>query len=150
MKVLFLDCDGVLNHTPDFRVVAEEGFIYRLNCDLIDNLKHVIEETSCKIVLSSAWRLMEGGRETVEKWATEIFDVTPNTDGCRGEQIACWLADHNEVERYAIVDDDSDMLPHQLPHFVQTDFDHGLTSNLAHRLICKLNSAASESKGRAE
>lgn len=138
MKVLFLDCDGVLNHSPDFRVVAEEAFIYRLNGELIDNLKRVIEETGCKIVLSSAWRLMRDGRETVEQWATPVFDVTPSMNGPRGDEIKAWLDAHPEVERYAIVDDDGDMLPEQLPYFIQTDFDHGLTNTLAYRLIQKL------------
>jgi hypothetical protein len=37
-------------------------------------------------------------------------------------QIDEWLANHPEyVDKYIIVDDDSDMLPHQKPFFVKTD-----------------------------
>jgi hypothetical protein len=32
----------------------------------------------------------------------------------RGEEIKAWLHQHPEVTRYAIVDDDSDMLPEQV------------------------------------
>ena len=56
--------------------------------------------------------------------------VTPG--GRTGE----WLSRHPEVERYAIVDDDSDMLPEQMPFFVRTSAETGgLKKRHADRLI---------------
>ena len=44
----------------------------------------------------------------------------------RGEQIAEWLERHPEVTRYAIIDDDSDMLDEQKEFFAQTSFQEGM------------------------
>jgi hypothetical protein len=57
----------------------------------------------------------------------------------RGSEIAEWLSRHPEVDRYAIVDDDSDMLPEQVPFFVQTSFETGMTDEHAAKLIEVLN-----------
>lgn len=56
-----------------------------------------------------------------------IIDSTPVLNGRRGHEIAHWLAAHPEVTTWAIVDDDSDMLPEQRHRFVQTDFSDGLS-----------------------
>jgi hypothetical protein len=150
MRVLFLDIDGVLNH----RGVYGLGEAAPLCPDAMTQLKRVIDETGCKIVLSSTWRLMP---KLVDKlpvaivtghfhgdWRTiEIrHGVSPGgvyLPTKRGEEIAEWLGRHPEVERYAIVDDDSDFLEDQLPFFVKTSFDAGgLTAECADRLIALL------------
>ena len=51
----------------------------------------------------------------------------PSLLGCRGDEIAAWLTAHPKVKEWAIVDDDSDMLPEQLPRFVKTDGNEGLS-----------------------
>ena len=59
------------------------------------------------------------------------LDVTPNQRGLRGEEIQMWLMLHPEVEQYAILDDDDDMLPDQLPNLFQTSSTVGITEEIA-------------------
>ncbi len=49
MKVLFLDVDGVLNTS------GSRGLHY----SLLSRLKSIIEQTDCKIIISSNWRLYD-------------------------------------------------------------------------------------------
>ena len=107
-----------------------------------------------KLVLSSTWRKMFDVDEIdnifaaqFPKWKKGRFlGKTPNLDDGwlqvdpetrqiqrgqqRGTEIAKWLADNTEthkVRNFAILDDDSDFLDGQLPHFVQTNGWIGLT-----------------------
>lgn len=48
-KIIFLDIDGVLNVIP--QGFDDFGGIFHKNFE--DNLKHIIEETNAKIVISS-------------------------------------------------------------------------------------------------
>lgn len=149
MKVLFLDCDGVLNDTNDLSVRSgrfehdDSGFI--INTQKVRLLQDIVEQTDCRIVLSSAWRLWDEAIKTLEYYGIEIYDVTPSFSGPRGGEIQFWLNNSKvEIERYAIVDDDSDMLDHQWKFFFQTDHDYGLTKTIAYRITHYLN------KGRKE
>lgn len=141
MKVLFLDVDGVLNCKRDYEVVSDAStcIFYVLNRKKIDMLLKIISDTDCRVVLSSAWRKLKGGKEALEYWEIPIHDVTPDQMHCRGAEIQNWLDSHSGVEEYCIVDDDGDMLDSQLRNFVQTTFDHGLTEDLAYRITHILN-----------
>jgi hypothetical protein len=147
MRILFLDVDGVLNH----REVFVPGDPAPLCRDALAQLKRVVDETSCRIVLSSTWR---GVPRLVDRlpddlvrnhfhgdWRTIEIRHGITKGGVylptkRGEEVDEWLGRHPEIERYAIVDDDSDFLEHQLPFFVKTSFDGGgLTDAHADELI---------------
>lgn len=145
--VLFLDVDGVLNHRGCFLPSRQGG---PLDHDAIKRLQRVVAETHCRIVLSSTWRKLKihvehlrfsgGFPNAHEDWRTSELPVEFQNGLIvamhqRGEEIAEWLSRHPEVTRYAIVDDDGDMLPEQRPFFVQTCFDHGLLDSHADRLI---------------
>lgn len=107
----------------------------------------IIQSTGCKVVLSSTWRLFEPSREEVRKQVCDFIDVTPRLfSGVyapheRGHEIKDWLDRHPEVTRYAILDDNSDMLPEQLPNFFKTEWfgDGGLNQEIADRVIAHLN-----------
>ena len=162
MKVLFLDIDGVLN--------SENWFGYRLYCiknnmfnevmnfvntnderikyklSMIDdraiaNLNRIVEETGCKVVLSSSWRSCVEAENTLTEYLLklkgfkyEFYDVTPRLwfndfSIRRGEEIKLWLdkeSEKNEIESFVILDDDSDMLPEQMNNFIQIDGQVGL------------------------
>lgn len=48
--------------------------------------------------------------------------------GHRGRQIEDWFSKFGHfVDKWAILDDDSDMLPEQMPNFVKTDSENGMT-----------------------
>ena len=58
-----------------------------------------------------------------------IFDKTPvHISGNRGIEIDIWINNFSgEIDSYAIIDDDSDMLDTQINNFVQTSWDYGIT-----------------------
>ena len=163
MKVLFLDIDGVLN--------SENWFAYRIYCvknnmvnilmNFVDtddrNIKHkltmlddraianlnrIIEETGCKVVLSSSWRssiesenIFTQNLLKLKGFKYEFYDVTPRlwfSDFSirRGEEIKFWLdkeSEKHEIESFVILDDDSDMLPEQMNNLIHIDVQVGLT-----------------------
>jgi hypothetical protein len=42
---------------------------------------------------------------------------------------------HPEVDRYAILDDDTDFLEHQMPNFFHTSPSTGITQQLADKIV---------------
>lgn len=139
MKVLFLDVDGVLNTSKSKSILALSRPKLRL-------LNKIVDETGCEIVLSSTWRKVEEATfhliKTLRYRGLRINSYTPiisTEDVLRGDEIRAWLINHPEVEKYAIVDDNSDFHLNQLPHLFQTDMDYGLTNTIAYRIIYHLN-----------
>lgn len=164
MKVLFLDIDGVVNCATTTQrhrgVIGIDPYMALL-------VDRIVQATGCKIVLSSTWRLWPDEREEVRKQVGEFMDVTPNiplqggAEMCeRGKEIKAWLESHptikcdsptscppptramcnsHSVERYAILDDSSDMLPEQLPNFFKTSWTTGLMQEIADQVIEHLN-----------
>lgn len=175
MKVLFLDIDGVLN--------SDNWFGYRLYCiknnmydrvlnfidtndentehklTMIDdraiaNLNRIVEETGCKVVLSSSWRSSQESENVFTQYILklkgfkyELYDVTPRLwhkefGTQRGEEIHSWInkeSEKNEIESYVILDDDSDMLPEQMNNFIHVDSNIGLTDKDVFTAIKILN-----------
>jgi hypothetical protein len=151
-KVLFLDIDGVINSHRTLTVAAGpsefggkprgNGFPHDFSASDMSKFDHVAIglirqvciETDASIVLSSAWRILFSPFEVANGLDLPIFARTPSLIGCRGDEIAAWLAAHPEVESYAIVDDSGDMLASQSHFFVQTDPYEGLS----YRNFCNL------------
>lgn len=127
MRVLFLDIDGVLNCKTTTAIGNDFYAIDPYKALLITRIK---EKTGIHIVLSSSWRNHEKGREIVKKFI-DFIDVTPDLGGIRGGEIKRWLDEHPWVKKYAIVDDDRDMLHEQLPNFFRTTWEDGLTDEIA-------------------
>lgn len=146
MKVIFLDVDGVLNsENTFFKLRSEQDTIFYIDPYMALLVARIVEATDAKIVLSSSWRHHPDGIAVVEKRVWKILDVTPDmplSGGVeameRGKEIQAWLDKHPEVTKYAILDDDSDMLPHQ-KHF-KTSWQVGLTDEIADEVIKYLNS----------
>lgn len=140
MKIIFLDIDGVLNVYPQGR--DKWGSIFHKH--LIENLKHIIDNTGAKLVITSTWRngfiiddkYVDGLTGLIQMWNDrnlpgDIIGVTPDlmlktgTTLQRGVEIDMWMEEYEEVkktkiENYVIIDDDCDMEIHQLDNFVQT------------------------------
>lgn len=131
MRVIFLDCDGVLNNAT---TNARAGKWIGLDPVLLARFKALLARVDAKVVLSSTWRLIPELKAEVEA-QIPIIDATPQV-GSRGLDIRTWLAFHPEVERYAIIDDDRDMEPGQTAFF--TTFEHGLTEDVADAVVAHL------------
>jgi hypothetical protein len=136
MRILFLDVDGVLNsrrseiaHTAGV-VPPTPGLPSHFND--IDWVAVGLVATLCKrlnvmVVVSSSWRESFTWQQLRDLFKLPIIDATDQEAGVRGDQIQRWLDKNPEVTEYAIVDDNGGMLASQQDHFVQTDWDEGLT-----------------------
>jgi len=134
MKIIFLDIDGVLNNysTPGECLCWESS--------LVKILKRVIRETGAEIVLSSTWRKIERHCDIItDDMQINYIGRTPSLYKKRGIEIQAWLDDNPGVEKFIILDDDSDMV-HLIPHLLQTDGEFGLTNEIADEAIEILNS----------
>lgn len=152
MKVLFLDFDGVLNSEKWFRanilkIQSQSGLLWRHQCELdpecLARVTRIIEDTQCKVVVSSSWRIGMSVQELQECLkaaggpviADAIIDTTPTWSeiemtikgrtAIRGDEVQAWLDEHLDVERHVILDDDSDFLEGQ--PLVQTSWSAGIT-----------------------
>lgn len=156
-KIIFLDIDGVLNLMRQDR--DQYGTLFHDN--FVANLKRIIDETNAWIVISSTWR-MSGLESIIEMWEDRklpgnVVGITPNLkyhpdniddELVRGDEIQSWI-DKYEITDYVIIDDDTDMLPHQMSRFVKTsdnidhtdylDIGYGLTIECAEQAIKILN-----------
>lgn len=160
MKVIFLDIDGVL--LPG-EYLYKTGNNYALSPTCCSRLDRLITETGAKIVISSAWRLgrlcepmmnLEGVSIFLRSHGVQcsVVGLTPYGSkrvpvslkfsmrgACeRGHEIADWLDEHPEVEKFVIIDDDADMA-HLKEYLVKTDFLTGLQDDHVERAIEILN-----------
>lgn len=142
MLVIFLDVDGVVNCATTMQ--RYRGFIGIDPYMAFLVGKIVLNVPDVKVVLSSTWRSFhDDGIEEISKQVTPIFDYTPHswydkeTDhhSIRGEEIQKWLDAHPEVTKYAILDDNSDMLDSQLLNFFKTSWEVGITEDIANKVI---------------
>lgn len=132
MKVLFLDIDGVLNSARS--CIANHGYPHSFdehNMPMFDTIAVSLIRGLCakgdvSVVVSSAWRILHDWDAIGRGLDLPTIGNTPQLVGERGKEIAAWLAEHPEVEQYAIVDDDDDMLAEQRPFFVKTNGMDGL------------------------
>lgn len=146
-KIKWLLNGGKYKATSLLRPVAEQKridekrsrFIYRFNrfkdqtCPMrLQWLNDFCEKMDCKIVVSSVWKnhfniiewnavFIKMGFENIK-----VIGVTEGRRTLRGTEIKEWI-DKYGCDDYVIVDDDSDMLPEQMPHFFLTDNYSGLT-----------------------
>lgn len=137
VKLLFLDIDGVVN---SYRTKQRFGGFIGIDPELAAKVKRIINETGCKVVLSSTWRLDEKSQNHVKEKVCNFIDVTPAFPGLaiRGTEVKHWIDHHPEVfgekvTRYAILDDNDDFIDGQ-PLFL-TRFATGITDDVADAVI---------------
>ena len=164
-KYIFLDIDGVLNseHTLDQTSEHDASII---SDQYLKNLKHIVEETDAKLVLSSSWRVYFNGDiknpnnifamillASLNKHNLKLHDMTPFIKGQfsneRGLEIKTYIDQHN-ITDYVVIDDEkfSDFKKHlDISKFVQTTFGdetttietEGLNKKVAKKAIEILN-----------
>ncbi len=150
MKILFLDIDGVLNSGTWFE--SNRRGMFDLDPGAVSLYNEIVEKTGCMVVISSSWRRLDGYIDELQRNSLRvdvIIGETPrlprpngtSVEFCeRGFEIRSWIISNCQgVElTYAIVDDDSDMLPGQ--PFFQTSWKIGLTREITDNIIKHLNS----------
>lgn len=107
MKVVFLDCDGVLNHVG----CDWSGSVHPIDANCVSRVRGLRERTGAKIVLSSVWRLGGSGRAALEAAGLFVDSITPDLPGGltnRAIEIRAWLEAHPQVTRWAVLDDEED------------------------------------------
>jgi hypothetical protein len=62
----------------------------------------------------------------------------------RGDEIKEWIEQKDDVENYAIIDDDSDMLPEQMDSFFLVDGWYGLSPNTLYKIGIFFNKQKTE------
>lgn len=146
MKILFLDIDGVLS--LDHKT---------LNDICIKNLKKIVDQTGCAIVLSSDWRLYPHMLALISNTFTanqipQIIGQTPDLwknkflgkgPVPRYKEIQMWLKTNDlwsKSIKYAIVDDDlSARMPHLKTNYFRTWYSKGLSDKVTDAIIVYLN-----------
>lgn len=138
MTIIFLDIDGVLNCAG---TTQQFNGVIGIDTQKVATMKRILDETGASVVLSSTWRFDQDWRLALSSAGLPIHKFVGVTDRVdsriRGEEIAKWLQEHDAIDRYAILDDDLDMLPGQ-PHF-KTTWQNGLTDEIADAVIHHLN-----------
>lgn len=110
MKIIFLDFNGVLDTYENMD---------KIDPDNLKRLKHIIDETNSKVVISSSLKKsyfytghlskrLENIIKILENTGIEVIDITPNSD-TRENEIKLYLEQHPEIENYCIIDDDYEM-----------------------------------------
>ena len=149
MKVLFLDIDGVLNSDRSFTAyklnaalnVEPNEQVYNCIDPIAVNLLNLVLRHDVKVVISSTHRKFHPELPALRSYISElgvrgdVIGATPDLWKStqvgdwvsRGHEIDTWISEHGkDFTHFAILDDDEDMLVHQLPFFVQTDGRVGL------------------------
>ena len=162
--IIFLDIDGVFNcqlfykerkarYLKDGRPKSDSMLEHNKNqfcTERISWFNDLVEEIDATVVVSSTWRNygVDGLQEIFDSvgGTFKVHDVTPYgcRDCCRGNEIKRWIHDNITKEeyginyydfyKYAIIDDDSDMLLNQANNFFQTDNYSGLTPNTCYKI----------------
>lgn len=135
MKALFLDIDGVCNSEKHFQGSNE---VFGIDPYMAFLVGKIVIDTDCVVVLSSSWRHSEEGVKHVEKRVCKLYGQTPRSKhGFRGDEIKAYLAEHPEITRYAILDDDRDF--HGFQPLFKTTWKTGLTPEIAEAVTNHLN-----------
>lgn len=156
MKVIFLDFDGVITTYKSQ---------YRLDEEKMKLIEHICNKTDAYIVISSSWRMwtledtIKGITDTSKRSVPVPFTPIERVVGVtsrmysfkgddkkthfrvpRGVEIERYLDEHEDIDKYVIFDDDSDMLLEQAPYFVKTNTEIGITEEDVKKAIEILNS----------
>lgn len=103
-------------------------------------LSSFCNEHDIKICISSVWKYCFKSFDDWNKALMKLgfndgmfVGITGDRKTLRGTEIKEWM-EGKDIENYAILDDDSDMLPEQRPHFYLVDGWFGLTPNHLYRI----------------
>lgn len=143
MKIIFLDCDGVLNNKRYTekcykKSINKKNTVYSGKNVPFDpynlkNLAKIVKKTGSKIVLSSTWRIYKSHLYVLEarlaEYGLRIYDKTDNINMIKGAEITEWLKQHRDIENYVVIDDEEYNLSNFIDnkHLVIVNNEYGLT-----------------------
>jgi len=146
MKIIFLDIDGVLVITSDFKDRVGKSMVADENC--IKQLNKITEETKAKIVITSSWKYC-GQQELsliMKYWGItgKVIGLAPELSSHweegkefhavdRGLEVQQFLDIKKDVKSFVIIDDFD--INHLKCHLIKTEFKTGLTKELAKKAI---------------
>ncbi len=169
VKLLFLDIDGVLNHSnflhdaAKLRIAARKEAVivdpdafhgaHQIDPEKVALLNEIVERTACRIVLSSSWRVLNTPEEMtailrVHGFKGEIKDATPRTFQivpgerwtCRGEEIKAWIGSAGLQGRTRFaILDDSNDMDDLGHALVRTSMEEGLLPGHVDAVVRRLN-----------
>ncbi len=151
MKVIFLDIDGVLNSGNYIKNpnIDFDDPTYQMDPVAVARLNRITDATGAKIVVSSTWRLaflthptpLLALQECMQSYKItgEVIGMTCEKANAlrnrRGKEIQVWINEHyNDIEKFVIIDDDSDM-GRIRTHQILTKFEDGLLDYHVDRVI---------------
>ena len=137
VKVLFLDIDGVLNSAS---FLSQERRCDAISREMVEHINSVIRATSCKIVLSSTWRIMWPMSEIKailrQHGLIDVIIGKTRDLGRRDDEILDWLKwNGNDVAKFAVVDDDISDITGVKDRLVAPSFVTGCTEAHADLLV---------------
>jgi hypothetical protein len=153
MRVIFLDCDGVLNSQKFFKEAGHgksmsHGLSFgasQLDPDALALVDQLVDKTGAKIVISSSWRHLWDIAEIIAMFEARgfrnvdaIIDRTGDSvEDHRGTEVNDWLElgkerevvddNHDPVTSYVILDDTDEFDTSQRQNFVRTNPQVGIT-----------------------
>lgn len=137
---IFLDVDGVLNNqTYTIHQAILNNTRYFCSSVPFDDrslqaLKYLVNNINkdVNIIISSTWRLDDTDMSILsarlKEYGLRVQDKTSNKVLTRGEEIDYYCKEHNISDNYLIIDDDTDMLKHQLNNFIHCNSLIGFTA----------------------
>lgn len=164
-RLLFLDLDGVVNHTG-WLAEGDDGVPFDPAC--VARVRRICLTAGASVVVSSTWRLMYPTEGHQMSWlrgllrgaglgSVEIVGATPEFVRKRGDLFLA-TERHEEIRAYlakvpapffCILDDDADAAIEG--HFVKTDFRFGIQEHHVEQAIEILKKPApsfAEARGR--
>ena len=158
--IIFLDLDGVLNHEEYYVSYSERSMSNlwheRYFCPkTVERLNKITDKTNARIVFSSSHRFHFDTFEELKAGfklagiTGELIGITPKLKFVdnkysvpRGCEIKAWIENNKGILgdkvskfKYAILDDDTDMLYWQRNSFFCTKGKYGLTDKIAEKVI---------------
>lgn len=154
-QVIFLDFDGVLNNSASFHKEtklneADPERNVKVNetlCPILTKNFQTLLDTfpEAKVVISSFWRTcftLDWLKEKLASYgidSSRVIDKTYNSNGrrMRGGEIAIWLQDYDEYDKYLILDDNvDDLMPKSKT--VETNWCDGFSEEFLAEAIQKM------------
>ncbi len=148
LDIIFLDIDGVLNPDKD-----NHPHVFAPEC--VAQLQRILDAVpTAHVVFTTTWRVGFSFFALGWLWRQHnlplprVIARTPDIQvEKRGEEIQQWLKDaprlapKHKIGRYAILDDEPEPILELIPkkHVFTCDPWHGLTDDVANRVICHLS-----------